>query len=111
MTNQTKTLIFVAGEDVQPTNIVRVISCIDIFIVKSFDNDAIQRHNWSHGAQGVSVVAPCGSVSGCVQRLCPLTCTEQHMQQVALRISSEKYVDQFSLHLFKENYVWSNYAT
>ena len=72
--------------------IVRVMSYIDSLIVKLFGNAVMQRHGRSHGAHDVSVVAPRGSASGCVQSLSPyLTAyVENHMQQITLCISSEK---------------------
>ena len=57
----------------------------------------------------LSVIARCSRRVVLRQVVCSVSVltayVEQHMQQIALRISSEKYVEQFTLRIFEENCV------
>ena len=68
--------------------------------MKLFGNDVMKPHSRSHDAYDVLFVVLCKVVC----RVFVITThVEQHMQQIALRISSEKYVEQFGLCIFEEN--------
>ena len=66
------------SDDVQSVNMPvynAVMSCVDILIVKSFNNDVIHCHSRSHDAHGFCVIAPRGFV---LCRLCAESPSLQH---------------------------------